>query len=206
MVVRELGVRVPLMVRSPAHAMTAAGVKTPALIEAVDLYRTLAALAGLPPPATQHEDSLQGSDMSALFAAPPTSGTGPKPYAFSQFGKSNTKSGGVLEPWNTCTKCDVHLGFDYFGYSLRDDRWRYTEWVEWNHSSARPIWGSYGVGGGIELYDHEGDLGTDMDAASETENLARNGGCEAGGEYAVLCARFSTALKAQFDNDLPSDD
>ena len=202
----ELGVRIPLLIRSPAHAATAAGVATPALAEAVDLYPTLAALAGLPPPASQGESSLQGTDLSPLFAAPPANGTGPlKLYAFSQFGKGNTMHAGKLEPWNTCTKCDVHQGFDYFGYSLRDDRWRYTEWVAWNHSAARPLWGQYGAGGGVELYDHEGDYGADMDAASETVNLAADGGCDsaAGGQYGQLCARFSQALHEQFDNDLP---
>ena len=44
-----------------------------------------------------------------------------------------------------------------------------------------------------------------MDAASETVNLAAGGGCDsaAGGQYGQLCARFSQALREQFNNDLP---
>ena len=46
----ELGVRVPLIIRCP-WMPASHGVKTSALVEAVDIFQTLAALAGLPDPA-----------------------------------------------------------------------------------------------------------------------------------------------------------
>ena len=53
------------------------------------------------------------------------------------------------------------------GYSLRSDRWRYTEWAVWNKTSFQPIWDSVTLNR-TELYDHQGDLGTDFDVASPT--------------------------------------
>jgi len=106
----ELGVRVPLIIRDPALA-SSHGVKTPALIEAVDLYQTLAALAGLPPPPLK--EGLQGSDLSAIFANVPLNGTGPKTAAFSQFAKEVQFSGELQKRvlWNVCTKCN-HSSID----------------------------------------------------------------------------------------------
>lgn len=37
------------------------------------------------------------------------------------------------------------------GYSIRTDRYRYTEWVEFNNTSCLPIWSSKIA---TELYDH----------------------------------------------------
>lgn len=64
--------------------------KTPALVEAVDLYPTLVALAGLPDP-KKNGENLQGEDLSPLFDEPVLNGTGPKPFAYSQFAKQNVK-------------------------------------------------------------------------------------------------------------------
>jgi arylsulfatase A-like enzyme len=123
----ELGVRVPLIIRAP-HKPASHGVKTPALAELVDLYPTLASLAGLPDP-LKNGENIQGDELSPLFDAPITNGTGVKPFAYSQFAKQNVEVKGYgIEPWSTCTKCK-RSEWDYMGYSLRSDRWRYTEWV-----------------------------------------------------------------------------
>merc|ERR1712039_158234 len=57
----ELGTHVPLIFRAPGHAPK----RIPALVESVDLYPTLAALAGLDAPG-----DLDGEDLSVLFADP----------------------------------------------------------------------------------------------------------------------------------------
>ena len=90
--------------------------------------QTLAALAGLPDPKTVGGQNVQGDDLSPLFDAPiVTNGTGLKPFAYSQFAKKNMQVKGYgTEPWNTCTKCN-RSDWDYMGFSLRNDRWRYTE-------------------------------------------------------------------------------
>ena len=56
------------------------------------------------------------------------------------------------------------------GYTMRTDRYRYTEWVAWNGSSLTPLWDRVEA---RELYDHKGDDGpwTDPDSY-ENANLA----------------------------------
>lgn len=191
----ELGVRVPLIFRVPWKPASS-GVKCSALVEAVDLFPTLAALAGLPDPRAGDGypvQNLQGDDLSPYFDAPPLNGTGSiKSHVFSQFAKEDTP--GHDNGWLPCTKCS-RAQWDYFGYSVRGDRWRYTEWVAWNKTTEAPMWGVYGHAGGQELYDHQNDFGADMDVASERINLAHDLA------YAAEVAELSKVLRAHFQND-----
>ena len=54
----ELGARVPLLIKDPSGK----GGRTAALVESVDIYPTVAALAGLPPP-----PDLDGTSYSSLL-------------------------------------------------------------------------------------------------------------------------------------------
>ena len=105
-----------------------AGAKTDALVELVDIYPTLCELAGLPAPA-----ALEGKSMAPLLENP----TRPwKKFAISQYPRSGKA----------------------MGYSIRTDRWRYTEWQRRDETEqilAR------------ELYDHETD-------PLETKNVAED--------------------------------
>ena len=96
--------RVPLMVRVPGMAKP--GVPTEALIETVDIYPTLAALAGLTPPA-----DLDGRSFVPVLQDPAARG---RDVALSQFNR----------PWKPDS-------FASMGYSLRSATQRYTRWVEW---------------------------------------------------------------------------
>ena len=58
----ELGARVPLLIRA---ANQTAPLRTDALAESVDIYPTVAALAGLPPP-----PDVDGTDLTPLWADP----------------------------------------------------------------------------------------------------------------------------------------
>ena len=42
------------------------------------------------------------------------------------------------------------------GYTMRTERYRYTEWVAWNGSSLSPDWNNVTA---RELYDHKNDTG-----------------------------------------------
>lgn len=96
----ELGTHAPLIVSAPG--MKTAGQHTRALVEFVDIYPTLAELAGLPLP-----PHLEGASFAPLLAQPDQPW---KKAAFSQY----------LRP-----------GKDkVMGRSMRTDRWRYTEWVD----------------------------------------------------------------------------
>ncbi len=99
----ELDTRVPLLVRVPD--MAAPGVPTVALVEAVDIYPTLAALAGLTPPA-----ELDGHSFVPVLKDPAAS---TRDHALSQFPR----------PWRRDEP-------DFMGYSIRTPTHRYTRWVE----------------------------------------------------------------------------
>ena len=77
---------------------------------------------------------------------------------------------GVRAPWNECTKCN-RTDIDFMGYSLRSDRWRYTEWAAWDKARFAPLWGSVNDSM-TELYDHQGDVGDSFDTATPTANVA----------------------------------
>lgn len=65
----------------------------------------------------------------------------------------------------------------------------------WDKTAHRPTWGQFGLGGGQELYDHEGDFGADMDAASDQINLAHEE------QYLELVQNLSAVLREHFLSD-----
>ena len=110
----ERSARVPLIVSAPR--VGASGRVTTSLAELVDLYPTLARLAGLTPP-----DYLDGVSLVPVLADP----------------AARVRDAAFTQVRN--------------GYSIRTDRWRYTEWAQGAE--------------GVQLYDMDTDPG-------ETRNLA----------------------------------
>ena len=93
--------------------MAKAGGKIDALVEFVDIYPTLAELAGLPLPA-----HLEGISFKPLLANPDRPW---KTAAFSQYPRKSGKK-------------------DLMGYTMRTDRYRYTKWVDRkNHSKVDAV-------------------------------------------------------------------
>ena len=101
----EAATRVPLIVRVPRQ--TTAGRRTTALVELVDLYPTLAELAGLPLPT-----HLEGISFAPLLRQPDRAW---KSAAFSQYPRTTGSR------YNPTT--------DPVGRSIRTQRYRYTEWT-----------------------------------------------------------------------------
>ena len=104
----ELSTRVPLIVAMPGHP--AAGSKTNALVEFVDVYPTLAEMCGLDAP--QH---VEGISLQPLLKHPNRPW---KSAVFSQYPRA--RSG------------HRHRGHGHImGYAVRTQSHRYVEWREW---------------------------------------------------------------------------
>lgn len=129
----ELGTRVPLIIAAPwlqaGHGKAAA-----AIVELVDVYPTLAALAGVPLPRDEPVP-LAGLSLAGLLTDP--QGAGPKAVALSQFPRCPVNES---VPWRSNLCIEVKSSkFAWMGYSYRNDNWRYTAWFRWNGSVLRPI-------------------------------------------------------------------
>jgi iduronate 2-sulfatase len=113
----ETATHSPLIFRVPG--MPEGGrVSTP--VEFVDVYPTLASLCGLPVP-----DAVDGRSLVALMKDPTAEAQG---LAFSQYPRNAGPS-------------------EMMGYSVRSERWRYTEWIRLRDGKVM----------GRELYDFETD-------------------------------------------------
>ncbi len=102
----ELDARVPLIIADPSHT-SGHGKKTNALSELVDLYPTLADLAGL---SADLSKKLEGDSLAPIVNDPSAS---VKEVAFTQHQQPFYGNRSNWKAW---------------GYSMRTDRWRYTKW------------------------------------------------------------------------------
>lgn len=98
----DLDIRIPMMIYAPGK--TKAETRSAAMVESVDIYPTLAELAGLTTPET-----VEGTSMVPLFAQPDRPW---KRAAFAQYHRSAPGLG----------RLD--------GETVRDQRFRYTAWVD----------------------------------------------------------------------------
>ena len=130
----ELDARVPLIIATPHHKPSQ---RTDAIVELLDLYPTLADLCGLPAPT-----SLEGVSLRPVLEDPSKS---VKPAAFTWHPRPAYPPGGN-DP-------------DAMGYSMRTDRYRYTEWRDFKtgHPVAR------------ELYDHAADPRETVNVAARAD-------------------------------------
>jgi len=146
----ELSARVPLLVWAPGHA--GMGSAASGIVESLDLYPTIASLCGLTPPR-----EIEGASFLPILDDPSHPG---KVAAHTQvIGEdANYRHPGGRRKPNEGTK----------GYSVRTDRWRFTQW-----SDAR-----------TELYDHSSD-------SLEYHNLAPDPA------HKAICAQLQALLPPQ---------
>lgn len=137
----EESARVPLFIVAPG--LTRPGSVARAPVSHIDLYPTLAELAGIKAPA-----NLQGQSLVPLLRDPDAPG---RNWALTRVQRSAvTAARAGLGAAN---------GSGFPGYSLRTPRWRYTEWGE----AARL---------GRELYDHDHDPRELTNLASRPDHAA----------------------------------
>ena len=135
----ELTLQAPMMIHIPGK--TDGGIQSDALVEFVDMFPTLVEAADLPqlPLCPTDSSSIalcrEGDSLIPLI-------TNPNP---------------VTEQWKNAAFSQVKTtqsGNSVMGYSVRTDRFRYTEWVLFNDATNTPDWDAvYGT----ELYDHDTD-------------------------------------------------
>lgn len=155
----ELGTRVPLIISAPGQP---AGVTSSALVESVDLYPTIASLAGLAMP-----PDVDGIDLTPLLNQPEPQAP-LKKAVFSEYPRCPKD---LATPWDDHTSC-VHTersNFTAMGYSVRTDGWRYTLWLHWDGANLQGDFTRTPIA--VELYTHAGDTGANLDAF-ENVNVA----------------------------------
>lgn len=164
----EQATHAPLIVHIPG--VTDHGIAAEALVEFVDLYPTLAEAAGLPPlplcpeyNSTQVATCREGTSLLPLVRS--SNSAMSKDRVFSQFPRETS-----------------------MGYSMRTERYRYTEWAKFSgQPEYRPDWS---VLHGVELYDHQID---------PEENVNR----AAHAQYADIRKELSRLLRAGWRAAIP---
>jgi iduronate 2-sulfatase len=141
----EEAARVPLIISAPG--MKAAGKGTTALAELIDVYPTLAELCGLTPPA-----NLPGKSLAPQLNDPTKAG---KDFALTQVRRGGNGGGKAKK---AKAENAEKSGGPFEGYSLRTDRWRYTEWDDGKR--------------GVELYDHQNDPHEYTNLAKDPQHAA----------------------------------
>lgn len=133
----ELDARVPMMISAPGFRN---GQQiTQSLVELLDLYPTLVDLCGLPAP----EHRLEGVSLKPILQQADAS---VKPAAFTQHPRPAYPPSGT----------DPRV----MGYSMRTERWRYTEWRSFDTGEVLAN----------ELYDHVRDSGESRNLAAEKKH------------------------------------
>jgi iduronate 2-sulfatase len=165
----EESARVPLLIVAPGVSKAKTAAATP--VSQLDLFPTLAELAGITAPA-----NLQGQSLVPMLLDPSVTGRG---WALTQVMRGPVAATGGAGLPRDLTRvyapAPVPAPGRFSGYSLRTPRWRYTEW---NEGKA-----------GRELYDHDAD-------PRELTNLAEIPAHAA--TVATLSAQLQAAVKTTF--------
>ena len=173
----ELATHAPMMVHVPGVTDgDGGGAVTDRLTEFVDLFPTLAEAAGLPPVPLCPENSTlvrtcsEGVSLVRLMRDPARRW---KTAAFSQYPRMDVGSN------------------VYMGYSMRTDRYRYTEWMAYEDlPTPRRLPDKVYPRGHVELYDH---------AIDPEENVNRGNDPA----YGAIVKRLHTALLEGWRAALP---
>jgi iduronate 2-sulfatase len=137
----ERSVRTPLIVAGPG--VTAKNGSSSRVVEFLDIYPTLADLARVAPPSGLH-----GRSLTPLLRNPETEW----PHA------ALTQTRRFLNPAQNPNVAGVPANATFMGYSVRTEKWRYTEWDEGKR--------------GVELYDEAADPDEMRNLAADPKHSA----------------------------------
>ena len=200
----EVSTRVPFIIRSPGmSALGAAGTMTNAPVELVDIFPTLLDLCSLPIPdgATSittdiaRYQVLEGTTLLPLLEDPQQPW---KAAAFSQYNRNISYRSSYDS--NPLSSAGPGKGM---GYSIRTDRYRYTEWwltngdygkfgdSDYDPDASRVVGDQASF---VELYDYQND-------PHETENLAYTQATAHAALIAELQARLHDSDSSDYVGD-----
>ena len=196
----EVATRVPFAVRAPWHSGSF-GKRITTVVELVDLYPTLAELAGVPVVSGPGYAGLGGRSLAPLVERPLN---GTEGAAFSQIARCwPAGAPHTAASYAAMAQCDSvpPSGYAFFGYSIRVAAARYTLWVptRWDPTTARhmPQWDE---ATGAELYDHsagdEFDYADGWTQRGENANLVDARPAEAAALRHRLITHFDATLRA----------
>lgn len=182
---------------------------------------TLIDIAGLPP--CTELGTTNGQSLGPVLHNPPLNGTGVgKQYAFSQFPRCNcTYATAESDSLNgTCQSNYINAythetgatgaannhvclftpasRFDWMGYSIRAESYRYTLFVKWDGLLLKPRWNDVQS---QELYG-EKDLSTDFDSATFSEPVNLAAANPMGEEAKRAIGELHPALMKHFSGDV----
>ena len=170
----EVGVRSPLIVSVPGQSHV--GVTTDALVELVDIFPTLCDACELPIPS-----ELEGQSFVPVIEEPTRQW---KSAAFSQLRRTNAETWYKRYSLSSLTEIEIAENDSVDGYSMRTERYRYTEWRAYSEHGEKL------ADVGVELYDYQ----TDPDETVNIANLPEN---------AELVAQLSKQLQLGWQHALP---
>eukprot|EP01043_Picozoa_sp_COSAG02_P062008 COSAG02_NODE_8454_length_2566_cov_74.215241_1_plen_169_part_00 len=139
-------------------------------MEHVDLYPTIAELAGVP---VSSAESIEGDSYAALFGGDSQTLASAPAFmaAYTQYPRCNRGSMPIDILNNTRCASVAKQDFKYMGYSIRTPTWRYTEYAAWNGMQLCPVWNASVPCAYSELYDHTGDDGFGLHVFDNFENV-----------------------------------
>ena len=170
----EVGLRVPLIVSVPNQSRV--GIKTDAFVELVDIFPTLCDACQLPIP-----PELEGLSMLPIIEQAADEW---KSAAFSQLRRRPIRNYYHNNTLQSLTGIDLDVDESVDGYSMRTDRYRYTEWAGYSAQGEKI------ADLDPELYDYQTDPDETVNIASFPEN-------------AELVTRLSEQLHAGWRAALP---
>jgi hypothetical protein len=150
-----------MLVRVPWKP-AARGARTSAIVEHVDLYPSLAELAGVP--VDPVVESIDGVSWASLLDDPSGKSGHTKLAAYSQFPRCYPKLDPTYTPadYDRMVRClptrstGTTRNMSFMGLSIRTKDYRFTEWHAWQGGEIlRPDWDDGSQM--IELYDHRTD-------------------------------------------------
>ena len=170
----EVGLRVPLIVSVPDQSSV--GIETDAFVELVDIFPTLCDACQLPVPT-----ELEGQSMLPVIE---NSAREWKSATFSQIRRRQIRNYYHNNTLQSLTGIDLAPDDSVDGYSMRTERYRYTEWAGYSAQGEKIADIS------AELYDYQTDPDETVNIASFPEN-------------AELVTRLSERLHAGWQAALP---